>query len=95
MQFSHKIKGFAVGAFGFACFAGSVLYSPLAYAQTYRIFANDTGGFGNACPTGSETIGYGKCKALGNYEFFPAMSPMNCGGQGIFSGWGWCRRSIE
>jgi hypothetical protein len=36
MQFPHKIKGFAVGAVGFACLAGVVYYSPVAYAFPFQ-----------------------------------------------------------
>jgi hypothetical protein len=36
MQFSHKIKSFAVGAVGFACFAGSVFYPPVAQAFPFQ-----------------------------------------------------------
>lgn len=36
MQFSHKIKSFAVGAVGFACLAGSVFYSGVANAYPFQ-----------------------------------------------------------
>ena len=36
MQYLHNIKGFAVGAVGFACFAGSVFYPPVAQAFPFQ-----------------------------------------------------------